>query len=188
MSKSVDLQLRRQYVKLADANDLAGVRSFLLQHLELVNDPTNAARMITRATQVNKLPLVQLLVELGVSVNAHDSGLFPVIALQSACNLGYTELAKWLVEQGSEINFGQSLGGLPYCPGLAPVIMEQNVELVRVLVEAGAELCVRDRTGATPLDWAVRSGNQKLVAFITQHGGVTAGQARNAAEPLEEES
>lgn len=45
-----------------------------------------------------------------------------------------------------------------------------HLEVVRILVEGGADLNAKDKRGLTPLDWATREGNEAVREFLLNHG------------------
>jgi hypothetical protein len=66
---------------------------------------------------------------------------------------------------------------------LAEAIRSRKLEIVKLLVEAGAILNVCDRTGRTPLDWAGGPDNKKIANYLRSKGAVHAPQAINYVEP-----
>jgi hypothetical protein len=45
-------------------------------------------------------------------------------------------------------------------------ILSQKIELIKLLLENGAEKDVRERSGKTALDYAVQSGNKEIIGLI----------------------
>jgi len=76
--------------------------------------------------------------------------------------------AKRLLEQGADPNQG-AFGGLP--PFLLAVV-RQDLEVVRAMASRGANINVRDRSGATALMWAAfnESGDAALVQELLKRG------------------
>ena len=47
---------------------------------------------------------------------------------------------------------------------------DDHLEVVRLLVEGGADVNAKDKKGMTPLDWATREGNEAVREFLLNHG------------------
>lgn len=58
-----------------------------------------------------------------------------------------------------------------------------NVKVAGQLLNKGANVNLRDKHGATPLDMAVAQSEKKMADFLTQHGGVE-GTGTIASGPL----
>ena len=64
-------------------------------------------------------------------------------------------------------------------PALIWAIQEQKLNVVRILVRAGASLEKKDSDGFTPLDTAVGEGNLAIVRFLLGAGAKVNGRTRN---------
>jgi ankyrin repeat protein len=84
-----------------------------------------------------------------------------IIALAMA--RGYIDLVKDICAKGADPNseYGQ-------IPLLSWAIAQGYEEGVKALIDAGADLNKPDKDGATPLDYALRSGNSTIIALIKE--------------------
>lgn len=96
---------------------------------------------------------------------------------------GYADTVRWLIEHGSDINYGWH-GDQDYCVPLGIAIMEGHFEIVQLLVEAGGYLNVVDRTNRTPLTWALDYGQDEVAAYLRSKGAVEAHEVPGYVPPL----
>ena len=154
-----------------DAPDgLRVAREILRRHPEVVADPVDAAFLMHHAAMAGKTEFVTLLHEFGVDVNIPRSPDTPQRPIWTAVVQGETETVRWLIEHGSDINYGWG-GEQPSCVPLPVAISDGYDEIVRLLVEAGADLLAKDRNNLTPLDWADAQKNPRIADYLRSKGG-----------------
>ncbi|XP_071533218.1 uncharacterized protein [Panulirus ornatus] len=108
----------------------------------------------------NDLDMVQLLVELGVSINQGDSG--GLTPLHIACTHGYPHLARLLIKARANVNARTHQGHTP----LHLAALRGSQALVELLLSHGAVVDVTDVDGCTPLHRAAASANSELVEVL----------------------
>ncbi|CEH14545.1 PROTEIN F40G9.17 [Ceraceosorus bombacis] len=109
-------------------------------------------------------------------------------ALLRACTFGDSDLVTWILQVRSQaVDSRLSKDAQPEAIALAEIDLRNardengsgamvlaasggHVDIVHMLVQAGAELDERDSYGWTPLMWAINSSNAPLVAFLLSHG------------------
>ena len=79
-----------------------------------------------------------------------------------ACFKGNVELAVFLIRHNADVNSANDLGTTP----LMYAILSQKIDLIKLLLENGAEKDVKERSGKTALDYAVQSGNKEIIGLI----------------------
>jgi hypothetical protein len=176
------LELLIQFTALAEANDVPAIARLLNEHPEMVATHECAASMMHDAALDGNTALVALLVERGVDINIPRDPEWPERPIGTAAALNHAETIRWLVEHGSAINYEWD-GGEPYCIPLSAVIRDGNLEIVKLLVEAGARLDVLDRRGLTPLSWAINLGKKEIAAYLRSKGAIEAHDAPGYREP-----
>lgn len=108
----------------------------------------------------NASDMVQLLVELGVSINQGDSvGLTP---LHLACTHGYPNLVGLLLKARANVNARNHQNRTP----LHLAAMRGNQVITDMLLSHGANVNVIDEDGRTPLHCAVSSANSEIAELL----------------------
>ena len=152
------------------------------------------------AAENGHLSTVKYLIEKGASKEtANDQGATPLFA---ACMHGKLEAAQYLVEQGANLDvcniYGATLltaasdGGhlrivqyliergrcLNECEikcnstSLFLAVSRRHLEVVRLLVSLGADMHIRNSSGAAPLHVACENGDLLIMRFLLQNGGL----------------
>ncbi len=125
---------------------------------------------LLRAAGAGELDPVRRLIATGADVNAaNEIGYTP---LMSAARSYRTAVVRLLLEQGANPNAVCSDGitALHAAVGETPSLSEAQVECVRYLVEAGADVDARTNAGLTPLMNAVWFGCTQSVAELLAAG------------------
>ena len=152
----------------------------LLQHGADVNARTDFGLTTLHAT--TDVEVVRVLLKHGANVSAEDEeGRTP---LHEAAKNGNVELVRMLIEHGADVNVRTKDGSTPLLMAAKLGNMEDeegetqlhketrngNVELVRMLIEHGADVNVRTNYSSTPLLAAARFGNIEVVRVLLEHG------------------
>lgn len=85
--------------------------------------------------------------------------------LMIACYRGQTKCAKFLVENGANVNRPSAEGS-----ALQAACYQNNTELAEILVKKGADLNVQGPDGNTALMYAVLNQNLQLVKILVKAG------------------
>jgi len=117
--------------------------------------------LLKNPTEKVNVQFVRELLSQGADKNYIDSqGLSP---LHLASKNGLTEVAILLCIYSAEVNAKDRIQ--QWTP-LHYACAEGYDEIVRVLVEHGADPLVRDENGLTPLHWAARKGREEVCEFL----------------------
>lgn len=132
---------------------------------ELMNERTGVGETPLHYLAVeNHIEGVRTLVEFGAEVNTSDD--FDQTPLAAAAFLGHEDLVRYLLSVGAKC---EPAGGLN--PILIDAVRSGNLEIVRMLVDAGADVNQVDNILETPLHSAVTSDeNIELVRFLVREG------------------
>jgi len=129
---------------------------------------------VALAARTGKDELVRELISLGADVNYHDGTMAPIhMALRAST-------AQLLIDAGAEVNAGWQSAGIDLAKGttaLHTAASGNNVELVRVLLSAGANANARDADGKTPLHSG--SMNADVVDALLAAGANIEARTRN---------
>jgi ankyrin repeat protein len=148
-----------------DDGDLDRVLAQLGLPLHLPSGP----RASPIADSVRSRALVERLLALGG--NASEESIFasvtiPAIAL--AAYTGQVDVAVLLLDRGASPNAASSRRVTPLM--FAVGAPRPNPAMVRLLIERGADLAVRDDVGRTALDWALLQGETPAAAALRAAG------------------
>jgi ankyrin repeat protein len=97
-----------------------------------------------------------------------DDGFTP---LGLACYFGQSEVARYLVLKGADVNLPSNNGFHVY-PIHSATAGSYN-DIVRMLIENGAQVNVKQQAGATPLHSAAQNGNLELLILLLEKGAET---------------
>jgi len=97
-----------------------------------------------------------------------DDGFTP---LGLACYFGQFEVARYLVLKGADVNL-PSDNGFRVFPIHSAAAGNYN-EIARMLIDAGANVNVKQQAGATPLHSAAQNGNLELLIMLLENGADT---------------
>jgi ankyrin repeat protein len=110
-----------------------------------------------------QLEMIQFLIKKGADINSTNDMNWN--ALMQACLQGFYSLAKILVEKGSDVNLvDKEKGATP----LMLVAHSCSKQIVKLLLENGADKSAKDKKGKTAGDYALTQGCGKIAEFITQ--------------------
>lgn len=97
----------------------------------------------------------------GADVNQTDEGGKP--ELYWACRFGYVDKVRLLLKHNADPNIksngdGHTPAHAVFLFGIseAPIAKEAHLEIVRLLLDHGADLSIVDKYGKTPLDYALK--------------------------------
>jgi ankyrin repeat protein len=89
-------------------------------------------------------------------------------ALHAAAYAGRTEAARLLIQYHIDINKQGPYNGYT---ALHDAIWQNNIEIVKLLLDANADLSLRSNDGKSPLDFARDKNRKEIVALIMAKTG-----------------
>lgn len=132
---------------------------------------------LVKAIRSGRLSEVIAALDAGAQVELHDGQGDPGLPLAMACFMGFSEIVRELVIRGAKVNFADNRA--PTSP-LSMALRGNKTEVIKVLIELGAELPPDVQTGLTEQELM-------LAKWKAQHfGASTASATGNAAHPIEE--
>jgi ankyrin repeat protein len=108
-------------------------------------------------------------------VNAYSPDGYPPLGL--AAFFGQPEVVEFLVEQGAGVN-AESQNQMRVRP-IHAAVARRDLNIVRMLLEHGADVNVRQQMGFTPLHSAALHGDRGMIELLLQHGADATAQADN---------
>jgi ankyrin repeat protein len=85
-----------------------------------------------------------------------------------ACYFGQYEIARYLITHGADVNISSN-NGFNVFP-IHSAAAGDYTDIAKLLIEAGANVNVRQQAGATPLHSAAQNGNLDLLILLLEHG------------------
>lgn len=116
------------------------------------------------AVKSGDINAVKKLVSSGLSVDAKDTRLNPLLAL--AVDEGREEMVDFLLSQGASLQATNRLGALP----VHFAAIRGNVKLVALFLEKGNDINAVIENGMTPLGLAVSNGHIEVVKYLLEKG------------------
>jgi len=123
------------------------------------------------AAWFNNVEMVQRLIDNGADpdlLSKYSRGTTP---LHWAVWNQSEEVARMLLDNGAEVDLATDLGVTPLMYMLDPKARSiRLLDLVALLLEAGADPDLQDKIGDTALHYAARGGREEAVALLIEHG------------------
>jgi ankyrin repeat protein len=132
--------------------------------LDLVRRRAEGVTALMNAAQADCEPCVRLLLEHGADARARtDAGL---TALHRAAFHGDMRLVKLLLDAGAPVNVADDRGFIPLM--MAVNSRRKNPDVVRMLVDRGADPQAKDSSGRTVSEWAAIGANRKIMELLAE--------------------
>ena len=126
--------------------------------------------IITIAAVANDLPMLRLAIEGGGNPKAITSR-YDGTALIAAAHLGHVDVVRTLISAKAPLDHVNNLGWTALIESIVLGDGRSNhTETLRALVEAGANVSIPDRNGATPLALASARGYREMTAILRNAG------------------
>jgi uncharacterized protein len=135
------------------------VTEFLLKYLEEIN--------LFEAAASGKFDAVAHLVYTHPdAIDAFAEDGFTPLGL--ACYFGQNEVARYLVLKGADVNQPSNNGFNVY--PIHSAAAGNYTDIVRMLIDNGAQVNVKQQAGSTPLHSAAQNGNLEMLILMLEHG------------------
>jgi ankyrin repeat protein len=126
--------------------------------------------VVTIAAVANDLEMLKTLLDLGASAR-NVTSRYDGTALIAAAHLGHAEAVKLLIAARAPLNHVNNIG---WTALMEAIVLgnggTNHTATVRALVEAGADVNIADKQGATPLQHARRRGYVEIARILENAG------------------
>ncbi|KAF0698896.1 hypothetical protein As57867_010456, partial [Aphanomyces stellatus] len=140
--------------------DAASVQSMLATKLVDINKLQGDYAPLHMAAAVGNIEIVNLLLDHGATIDRIGSPLDrKFTALILASGIGHVEVAKALCARGANLNAFNARGNTPIMTAIA----ENRLEVVKYLLDAGADIKLRNNENAAVYDIALKRGNSGIL-------------------------
>lgn len=144
-----------------------------------VNQEDNRGRSLLMQAIINRKPeMAAILLELGADPGWVDRNNKDALDYLFSRKQPDQEIANLLIDAGANINRVRGAGSL-----LQMACDSNDLQLVRSLLDKGAEPNIADPLGRTPLFTAVSAGNQEMVKLLVDGGADLSVKAMNLSLP-----
>ncbi|XP_036078251.1 fibronectin type 3 and ankyrin repeat domains protein 1 isoform X2 [Rousettus aegyptiacus] len=118
------------------------------------------------ACYAGHLDVVKCLRRHGASWETRDLG--GCTALHWAADGGHCDVIEWMIQDGCEVDVTDT--GSSWTPLMRVSAVSGNQKAASLLIEAGADVNVKDKDGKTPLMVAVLNNHEELVQLLLEKG------------------
>ena len=137
----------------------------------------------TALVYAKKLEIAQILLDAGADINAVDQAGWP--PLMWAFSPKELEKVKWLIKHGANVNYNRT----NRTPLTAAIENDYYWERVEALLNAGADVNLRDRKGHGPLYYAKLNNNKKVEEeLLKRHATLTKKESEELIDAIAEKS
>jgi ankyrin repeat protein len=111
--------------------------------------------------------MTELLVSRGAGFDPDGVGPRGLNRLRVAVMLGSTDMVRWLIERGADVNAPSPKDGRA---ALLWAAQKGHIDIVDALIGAGADVNAGDAVGIVPLQWASENGHTDVVRILVESG------------------
>lgn len=132
-------------------------------------NPPRIDTPLMKAINLNpsNIELVQKLVDNGANINFTDPATGSR-ALDQAISKNSLQIVKYLISKDASVNYKTKFWGQR--TPLMFAIGQNDLQMVQILLDAGADPKIADKNGKIALDYAIDTGNKELInLFMPQH-------------------
>ncbi|HZI62387.1 MAG TPA: ankyrin repeat domain-containing protein [Pyrinomonadaceae bacterium] len=152
-----------QVITAIYARDLKKLETFDSSDLNLVDEDDRTPLMHAVLAENADHKIVNMLIERGADVNAEDA-VRNWTALQFAAQIQRDDIVKTLLENGASVDPVDTFGNSPLW--VAVMNASSNLDVVRLLVQSGADPNRKNQAGVAPIDIAKQSGRNDILAVL----------------------
>ncbi len=158
----------------ARLGDLAKVKAFLEQGIDVNAKDENGRTALHIAAQNKHQDIVELLLSNGADVHAKEkNGYTPLFYGIFSNDANMVDL---LVSKGADVNYTPEKG----YPSLHVAVWYENVDIAKILMDQGAKCDVKDPDGWTAFRYAADAANRDMIELFVANGADVSGIYRAA--------
>jgi ankyrin repeat protein len=87
-----------------------------------------------------------------------------------ACYFGHPQVASYLILKGADVNVPSNNGFSVY--PIHSAVAANHTEICHMLLDHGAQVNVKQKSGVTPLHSAAQNGNLEILIMLLEHGAM----------------
>ncbi len=155
--ENLTLELKRKekfLFKAAEENDVLSIETLLNEGVDVEARDSKGRTALHIAAQSNSSGAIEALEKAGADLEARYFGMTPLFY---SSERGHKEATKTLLRLGADVH-AKSRNLSPGRTVMHGAALDSNSEIIRILLEAGANLEARNDDGDTPLIYVARNG------------------------------
>jgi ankyrin repeat protein len=185
------------------------VASFFIEHgVDVTAQDNHGSTPLHLASEMGRMEVVRILVDRCANATAKDNdGSTP---LHLASYWEKMEIVRFILDHGADVTARDKEGLTPlhhafgsryvymvqFLPKTSPITCRiinlkpitslswERVDIIRCLVERGADAAAQDNNGLTPLHLASSWGHMELACLLVEHGADVTAQSKHGLTPL----
>jgi hypothetical protein len=166
-----EIAFGNRYREARERGDHEGYARLLAEHPEFVANREGMRVILHMHARDGETGFVRALLDAGVDVNLTEDDQSLNRAIAGAVLAGSAEMVRLLLDRGSDVNWATSEHPIECCP-LPTAIRGGRLDIVQMLVEAGALLNVIGPAGHTPLSWAIAYRRPEIAEYLRCKGAL----------------
>lgn len=170
----------QQIVKAASEGRLSKVQALLKSNSSLANALGSYTREISGQTITFFAPVLHFAIRgghldvvkalLAAKADVNGKNNFGTTALQAALVFKKSEIARYLIEHGANVNFVVEKGKSAGTTALSMATQNGDAGIVKLLIQKGAKVNTKDQNGITPLHLAAYFGYVETARILLNAG------------------
>ena len=189
MFEKTDVEKVKAFIKAgADVNSIESEYQATPLHFAMAKNDVNLVKALVEAgANINfqnsqrtapihtgiyndSLESIKFLIESGADVNLFQMDGFS--SLHCAVIRNNFELVKILVNGGADVNIFD-INATYQGSALHWAATLSNTEIAEFLIESGANVNAKNKFDNTPMNWAMKNGNRKMLEMFERNGGIS---------------
>jgi hypothetical protein len=166
-----EIAFGKRFSEARERGDHEAYARLLAEHPEFVANREGMRVILHMHARDGETEFVRALLDAGVDVNFTEDDRSLKRAISGAVLAGSAEMVRMLLDRGSDVNWATSEHPIE-CDPLPAAIRDGRLDIVRMLVEAGALLNVVGPAGHTPLSWALAYRQHEIAEYLKAHGAL----------------
>ncbi|KAJ7325307.1 hypothetical protein JRQ81_018327 [Phrynocephalus forsythii] len=152
---------------VASQKGFARLAKTLVEHGADVNMKNSSGKdSLMIACFAGHLDIAQYLRSQGASWKSRDLG--GCTAMHWAVDGGHCDVIEWMIQDGCEVDAKDA--GLEWTPLMRLCALTGKIDVATLIIDAGADVNIRDKDGKTPLMVAALNNQEELVALLLERG------------------
>ena len=149
----------QNFIQNAKNGNLQKVQSYIAKGGNVNVSTKYGTTAMIAASEKGHVEIVEMLISARANV---DAGHCVGSALLAASGNGHIDIVKLLIKNGANVNLKPRHGPTPFIAA----VMQKDVKMAKVFLEAGADMYMKDSNGVSSYDWAKRNDHSEMIRLL----------------------